>query len=224
MDFEAIIKYKFEEIIIPSIKNSQDVENTLIELSKLLEVELKLFIYNCQKLNKVEKEIVYEKYILTPEQEKTPRYVNAIVSDFDYSYYNLLFDFNYFKILLYLNLNHKFYSQLSIGLTKIYNKEKFKNIPKLTQPQIAFFFQLLRGSSLRPLSNNINQHCKELCAEFNFLYAKRISIYFNQSIDEYSKKKVIELFVPSLPNEIKLPIIEFIETVKDDIYSNSYQC
>ena len=226
MDFNEIINYNFDEKLITSIKSSKDVNSIHPSLNQLIELELNIFFYHFENLNKKERELVYLKFILPLVQEEIPFYAKgSIVTNYDYSHCDYLFSFDSNKAIVYLQYQNKFKVELSNQLSEIRRSNKISTLPKLTQIQKAFFFQLLNGSKLRPLKQkNINEHCEELCREFNYPYKKRIADNFNRAVEKYHKKIVIDKLLPKLPDDLKIPLNEFVKNVGERLYSNSYYC
>lgn len=225
MDFNEIINYNFDEKLITSLKSSKDVNSIHPSLNQLIELELNLFVYHFENLSKKERELVYPKFILPFEQEEIPFYAKgSIVTNYDYSHCYYLFSFDLTKASTYLQYQNKFKVELSNQLLKIRRSDKIKNLPKLTQLDITFFFQLLRGSGLRPVIGHNNIHCMELCNEFYYPYVDRIAKKFNSAVEKHNKKKVIDKLIPKLPDDLKIPLNEFVKNVGEKLYSNSYYC
>lgn len=226
MDFNEIINYNFDEKLIASINASKDLNLMHPSLNQLIELELSQFIYHLENLNKKERELVYLKFILPLVQEEIPFYAKgSIVLEYDYSHCDYLFSFDSNKAIVYLQYQNKFKVELSNQLSEIRRSDKIKNLPKLFDQDIAFFFQLLRGSGLRPLKQkNINEHCQELCNEFNFTYKKRIADNFNRAVEKHTKEKVINKLLPKLPDDLRIPLNEFVKNAGKGLYSNRYQC
>jgi hypothetical protein len=226
MDFNEIINYNFDEKLIASINASKDLNLMHPSLNQLIELELNLFVYHFENLNKKERELVYLKFILPFEQEEVPFYAKgSIITNYDYSHCYYFFSFDLTKASIYLQYQNKFKVELSNQLSEIRRSYKIITLPSLTQIQKAFFFQLLNGSKLRPLKQkNINEHCEELCREFNYPYKKRIADNFNRAVEKYHKKKVIDKLLPKLPDDLKFPLNEFIKNEGEKLYSNSYYC
>ena len=225
MDFNEIINYNFDEKLITSLKSSKDVNSIHPSLNQLIELELSQFIYHLENLNKKERELVYLKFILPFEQEEIPFYAKgSIVTNYDYSHCDYLFSFDSNKAVVYLQYQNKFKVELSNQLSEIRRFDKIKNLPDLFDKDIAFFFQLLRGSGLRPVKGHYNKHCMGLCREFNFPYVDRIAKNFNCAVEKHTKEKVINKLLPNLPDDIKIPLNEFVKNVGEKLYSNSYYC
>lgn len=225
MDFNEIINYNFDYKLIASINASKDFNLMHPSLNRLIELELKLIVYQIEKLNEKERELVYLKFILPSEREEIPFYAKGlIVVGYDYSSFLPLFANDFLKVVEYLEYQFRFESQLSNQLSVIRRFDKIKNLPELFDKDIAFFFQLLRGSGLRTVKWHNNKHCMELCIEFNFIYVKRITDFFNKVVEKHNKVKVIDKLLPKLPDDIKIPLNEFVKNEGDNIYSNSYKC
>lgn len=225
MDFNEIISYNFDEKLITLINTSKDVNSKPPSLNQLIELELNLFIYHFENLNKKERELVYLKFVLPLVQEEVPYYAKgSIVTGYDYSSLLLLFSNDFFNVVLYLEYQYIFESKLSKQLSEIIRSDKIKNLPKLTQRDITFFFQLLRGSGLRPVIGHNNMHCMELCNEFHYPYVDRIAKNFNSAVEKHNKKKVIDKLLPKLPDDLRIPLNEFVKNVGEKLYSNSYYC